>query len=209
MIWFGYFIAFVLPVLFQAYLSWRDGFLTPAQMQAHGVTQGLPFIAHGGMWSDATVFAVVMATILHKYASQWPARQWGIALLIGTLMSAAMHWGVYIHGSLPEAHVRYGAVTSAGLVHFLYMAASLAILILFYICTKNLTPMVLCCVSLFLLLHMIVGTHVVLKLWANIEHPTWYPAQPIVDITTTVTITTIALILLFASIWALLNSDVR
>jgi hypothetical protein len=154
------------------------------------------------MWSDATVFAAVMATILISYANQWTPWQWVGALSIGLVASALMHWGIYAKGSLPEAHVRNGAVTSTGLVHFLYMAISLGILGLFYVCTKGLTPTYLFGVSLFLVLHMIIGSHLILKAWANATHPSWYPIQPVIDLTAGITIVGVAVVLSGASWWA-------
>src|SRR5712671_781287 len=119
--WLAYYAAFVLPVFVQGYEAWRDGFLTPSQMQAHGVAQGLPFVAHGAMWSDATLFAATMAIIMTLYATQWKAWHWASTLTFGLLISAGMHWGVYVNGQLSGAHVIDGMVTSAGMIHFVYM----------------------------------------------------------------------------------------
>jgi hypothetical protein len=172
-------------------------------MQAHGVLKGLPFLAHTGMWSDVTLFAALMATIVTLYAPQWKIWQWGVALLVGIAVSATMHWGLYVHGSIPEAHVRDGMLTSAGVIHVFYMAIGFAVVILFYTCTTNLTPIIVSWVSVLLGVHVIIGTLVPLKIWAKLAHPVWYPEQLIFDIVTLCTIFGTAVIIWVASLWAL------
>jgi hypothetical protein len=201
--WPAYFTAFALPVLLQGYVAWFDGFLTPAQMQAHGVAQGLPFVAHGAMWSDATLFAGTMATVMTNYAKQWKVRHWAIALTVGVLASAGMHWGVYVNGLLPEAHVRDGAVTSVGIIHFVYMGMGIAVVVLFYLFTDNPNATMIKWVSALLVLHTIVGTHAPLKLWATYTHPVWYPAGNILDTPAIATVLGTTLALWLASFWAL------
>jgi len=201
--WLAYFAVFTLPVLLQGYIAWSDGFLTPAQMQAHGVAQGLPFVAHGAMWSDATLFAGTMATVMTNYARQWKARHWAISLAVGLVASAGMHWGVYVSGGLPEAHVRDGAVTSVGIIHFVYMGTGIAVVVLFYLFTDKPNPTTVKWVSILLVLHTIVGTHALLKLWATYTHPVWYPAGNILDAPAVATVLSTILALWLASRWAL------
>jgi hypothetical protein len=171
-------------------------------MQELGVSKGLPFIAHTGMWSDVTLFAALMATILSMYASQWKIWQWGLALTIGFVCSAAMHWGLYVRGPFPEAHVRDGLVTSAGMVHFIYMAVGITMVILFYTCTANLAPAIVTSVSVLIVIHVVIGTLIPLKIWANVAHPIWYPDQPVLDMPTIITMLGVAAILWWASRWA-------
>jgi hypothetical protein len=80
--WLTFYLAFAVPVLLQGYTAWQDGFLTPSQLQANGIPEGVPFVAHGAMWSDATLLAGLMATIMVNYARQWTVRHWAIALSI-------------------------------------------------------------------------------------------------------------------------------
>lgn len=179
--WLACYFAFVVPVLLQAYAAWQDGFLTPSQLRANGIPSGLPFVAHGGMWSDATLLAGLLAAIMVNYARQWTIRQWAVALALASVISAVMHWGLYIHGPLPEAHVRGGATTIAGWIHLAYMTLGLAVVILFYLCTNGLNAAFVTFVSILLVTHTIIGVHIPLRIWARIASPSWYPGQPIVD----------------------------
>ncbi len=175
----------------------------PSQMQAHGVAHGLPFVAHGAMWSDATLFAATMATIMTLYAKQWKAWHWASALTFGLLISACMHWGVYVNGQLPGVHVRDGMVTSAGMIHFVYMAAGLAVVALFYLFTEKPNAVMVKWVSAVLILHTVIGNHVPLKIWAKFANPAWYPVDHIVDAPAAGTILGTVLTLCAASMWAL------
>jgi hypothetical protein len=179
--WLAFYLAFAVPVFLQAYTAWQDGFLTPSQLQANGISKGLPFVAHGAMWSDATLLAGLMATIMVNYAHQWTVRQWATALALGSVVSAAMHWGLYVRGPLPEAHVHDGATTIAGWMHVPYMSFGLAVTMLFYVCTNLLNAAFVTFVSILLIIHTIVGVHIPLRIWARIATPSWYAGQPIVD----------------------------
>lgn len=199
--WLAYFAAFALPVLLQGYIAWSDGFLTPAQMQAHGIEHGLPFVAHGAMWSDATLFAGTMATVMTNYARQWKAWHWVVALALGLLASAGMHWGVYVNGVLPEAHVRDGTVTSVGIIHFFYMGIGLAVVVLFYLFTHKPNATLVKWVSILLVLHTMIGTHAPLKLWAKYANPAWYPVGTILDAPAIATVLGTILALWLGSKW--------
>jgi hypothetical protein len=205
--WLACYEAFQMPVLLQAYYSWRDQMLTPAQMRSHGISQGLPFLAHGGMWSDATLFAALMATIINAYGNQWKLLQCGVALSIGLAGSSIMHWGVYADNVLPETHVRDGAITTPGIVHFFYMAAGIAVTILFYTCTARLTRKAALSVSALILTHVVIGTHVPLRIWAKLVRPGWYPEQSVFDSTNAVTIVGIFGALCAGSMWALRSNS--
>jgi hypothetical protein len=201
--WFAYYVAFATPVLLQAYEAWQDEFLTPVQISANGIASGLPFIAHGGMWSDLTLFAGIMATIMTVYARQWTIGQWAAAVASGSVASAALHWGVYIHGPLPEAHVHDGVVTAAGWIHVLYMAFGLAVLMLFYFSSKKLSATFVTWISILLVVHTIIGVHLPLKIWAKIAAPSWYVGQPILDIPTFCTVLGTILLICGAQAFAL------
>jgi hypothetical protein len=202
LLWLSYFAVFAIPVLLQGYLSWKGQFLTPSQMQQQGVATGLPFIAHTAMWSDASLLAALMATIIYLYGPQWDSGQFCIALGIGIIGSALMHWGFYVNSFFEQAHVRNGMLTDAGIIHFMYMAIGLAITILFYTCTKGLSVTSVTVVSLLLVTHVVIGTLVPLKIWARITHPTWYPEQLSVDRPTVCTILGVGAAVCAASFWA-------
>jgi hypothetical protein len=200
--WLAYYVGFVLPVILQGYESWRSGFLTPAQMLASGVATGLPFLAHTGMWSDVTLFAALMASIIALYAHQWKRRQWFAALIVGLIGSAVMHWW-YVQSPFPQAHVRDGMLTSVGILHFFYMAIGIAIVTLFYTSTAHLTLTAVSWITFLLVVHVVIGTLVPLKIWAKIAQPVWYPERMVFDTPTIFTITGVTAVLCAASLWAL------
>jgi hypothetical protein len=55
-------------VALQAFLAYQDHFFTVAQMRGRGISQGLPFISHFGMWGDFFVISPLAA-----YVIGWPA----------------------------------------------------------------------------------------------------------------------------------------
>ena len=203
MIWLLYFCCFVFSVLLQGYFSWKIGFLTPAQMQEHGISKGLPFVAHTAMWSDLSLFAGLMATVMVLYAPQWTFGQWTTALLVGFAGSAVMHWGLYVQSPFEQAHVRNGMLTPAGVIHLFYMGFGIAIAILFYTCTRNLSVAAVTWVSVLLVTHVVIGTLVPLKIWATYTRPVWYPVELSFDISTAATIIAVAVTVSVASLWTI------
>ena len=123
--------------------------------------------------------------------------------MAGVLASMALHCGVYVKGSLPGLHTRDGVLTPAGYVHLIYMALAFAVLVLFYLCTRGLTPAVVLWSSTILLLHVIVGAHVPLRLWIRATHASWFPGEPLVDAAGGATIAATAMALVALSAWAL------
>src|SRR5690348_17231721 len=136
--WIACLVCLELPVFLQAYASWRAGVLTPAQMAARGVQKGLPFVAHTGMWSDAILFSPLMTTILINHGTEWNLGYWAICLGIGALVSGIMHLSIYAKAPFETPHARFGALTIAGKIHFVYMVFGIAVVVLFYVCTKAL-----------------------------------------------------------------------
>ena len=166
---------FLAAVALQGLFAYYDDFFTPKQMLRH-VPRGLPFVAHGGMWGDV-IISLLVATIVDRYSSQWSFREIVLAILVGIVVSFMMH-ETYKAGTIPEAHVQYGHLTAAGWVHFGYMAAALAVLGLYYLDTEY-TPY-MWMVSILLIIHTIVGTHVVLGL----VQPDWYSGRPLTSMGT-------------------------
>jgi hypothetical protein len=204
LIWLLYFCSFVIPVILQGYLSWTNGFWTPGQMQERGTLVGLPFVAHTAMWSDATLFAALMSTIMVLYAPQWTFGQWMAALLVGFEASSAIHWSLYVRrSSFEQTHIRKGVLTPAGLIHVFYMGLGIAICLLFYMCTKNLSAVAVTLVSALLVIHVIIGTLIPLKVWASIKRPAWYPQELSFDVQTIAIIIGVAITVSIGSLWAL------
>ncbi len=162
-------------LVLQALAAFQIGMLTPSQMMRNGRPKGLPFFAHGGMWGDLLVTALA-AHLISRYGAEWTTSAWMLMLVAGGIMSAGMHW-VYTHGTTPEAHVLDHGLTAAGWIHAVYMTVALAILLLFYLGTRNPSPTLMWWTTGLLTLHLAIGNHFVLGLLA----PEWYPDRPLAN----------------------------
>ena len=162
---------FNVAVALQGLFAYYDGFLTSKQMLRR-VSRGLPFMAHGGMWGGVYIISPLVAVIIMRYSPWWSWGKMAIALLAGLIASFLMH-ETYKKGKIPEAHVQYGHLTGAGWVHFVYMAAALAVLGLYYLDAEYEPSM--WAVSVLLIIHTTIGTHMVLGL----VRPEWYSGRPL------------------------------
>jgi len=167
-----------LLVLWQSYLAWHDWMLFPSDLKrGKNKGYGLPFLCHGGMWGDVFIVSPLVAAIVGFFGAQWAPVHVVAAAAVGFGLSDFLH-GTYKAGSFacPEAHVREGRLTGAGTVHFVYMGAAFAVLLLYYIRAMSADeyPHVLA-VSTLLTIHVMIGNHVVLGLVA----PSWYPNRPL------------------------------
>lgn len=182
----------------QALAAHDDKMLTPAQMQAAGVKEGLPFSAHGGMWGDA-VLTLWLAFLVFAFGENWNLYTWGVAAVIGGATSAAMH-EQYRRGTIREAHVKHNMLTTAGYLHFVYMWGAIAILVLFYLFTPNAASQVTWATTILLVVHVVVANHFVLGLLA----PPWYPGRPFKSLIGWATVLGNAALLVFVT-WAKFN----
>ncbi|KKW19278.1 MAG: hypothetical protein UY63_C0017G0055 [Parcubacteria group bacterium GW2011_GWA2_51_10] len=146
-------------VALQYMLAWQFGWLTTAQMQVQ-FPQGpvLPLAWHFGIHSDF-VLTFVLAYIVAKHGSEWTMEHWAIALFVAAVVSVALHVFVYAAGTIPEAHVQGGRVTSVGWVHALYAVGAFAILALFYIAATHPTKWELIGISTYLVVHVWLSCH--------------------------------------------------
>ena len=186
-------LVFLGAVALQGLFAHYDDFFTPKQMLRH-VPRGLPFVAHGGMWGDVLIISPLVAVIVEQYSSQWSFKGVVLAILAGLVVSVLMH-EIYKAGLIPEAHVQYGHLTSAGWVHFGYMAAALAVLILYFLDTEY-TPY-MWVVSILLIFHTAIGNHVPLGL----VQPDWYSGRPLTSMGTWGAIGGIAVLTLGRTAW--------
>jgi hypothetical protein len=132
MFWFVL-LAGIALVIVQGILSYFDGYLTQAQMQAHGVTNGYSFMEHGGMWADVFVISPMVAYLTTKYrfgyTAWWSWLILGIALAI-TIGSAPIYNKIGL--MFPVAHSHDGHTTAAGYIHGVFAVAVLWIAGMFY-----------------------------------------------------------------------------
>jgi len=165
-------------VVLQGWLAYSDQFLTVSQMQARGVAQGLPFVWHFGMWGDLLVISPIAAYIAGRYAMSWRLRNTLISIAVGLLAAILLSW-LFTRSDVPEAHVQNHQLTLTGLTHGFYMAIAFAVFTQFFIFTRNISDLLLRLVSAFLLIHVFIGTHMILGILKEAHWINWYPGQPL------------------------------
>ena len=167
------FILILLPteflVLAGAVLAHKDKFFTVSQMREKGIAQGLPFIAHGGMWADLLIVSPLTAVIVSSFYSEWSQSQWVVALALGFAVSTILHY-IYTKIEIPESHVYGGSLTPAGWVHWAYMSVIVTVFVLLYFFTPSLSYIFFVIASVLLCLHVLISNHVILE----IARPSWY-----------------------------------
>lgn len=159
-------------VVSQAWCAWRSGILTPRQMLTW-TREGLPFIAHGGMWGDMLIISPLAAYMIAMHSERWSVLQIIIPLAVGFLGSWLMHQAYNKGIRWPEAHLDLGrnALSEAGRWHLVYMALALAVILLYYSYAPYTSAM--WWVTCLLVVHLALGNHIVL----NLVGPNWYPGR--------------------------------
>lgn len=165
-------------IALQAWLAYRDQFLTVSQMQGRGVNLGLPFAWHFGMWGDLFIVSPLAAYVTGRFSSTWRPRWMLLSLVLGVTTAVAMSWS-YTLPDLQEAHVQSHSLTPAGAVHLVYMTFALAAFTQFLLFTKNVSSRLLRVASVLLTVHVFLGTHMALGLLQFAIPLDWYPAQPL------------------------------
>jgi len=168
-------------VALQAWLAYRDHFLTVSQMQGRGVNLGLPFAWHFGMWGDLFIISPLAAYVMGRFSSTWRLRWILLSLALGIAAAIAMSWS-YTLPDIQEAHVQSHRLTPAGAVHLVYMALALAVFTQFLFFTENVSSRLLRVASVLLVVHVFLGTHMALGLLQFVIPLDWYPAQPLKSI---------------------------
>ncbi|MCC7500706.1 hypothetical protein IT396_02790 [Candidatus Nomurabacteria bacterium] len=163
-------------IVLMVYSAHQDSWLTVRQMKMMGDAQGLPLIWHMGIWSEALFITPLLGFITWRYGVQWGPGYWILASIAGCTISIGMHM-TYVHDKIQGALGGNGHITVATVLHGIYMAAALAILFLFFFATRGVESKHAIPIMWFLMLHVIIGTHTVLKIWA----PKWFPSMPAVD----------------------------
>jgi hypothetical protein len=169
-------------VAVQGVLAYRAHFFLPSQMQAAGYPQGLPFLWHFGMWGDVLIISPLIAYLVGQHAHAFRLRRAVLSLGIGIAAAGVLGW-LFTRSSTPEAHVLHHRLTSAGVVHLVYLAIAVAALLNFVFFDPQATGGQLALSSLLVLIHVFAGTHMVLGLYALSRRPDWYPDQPLQNVT--------------------------
>ena len=172
------FILLTLLVLAQFFLAYRDDFLSVTQMRSRGTNQGLPLVWHFAIWSDLVLISPLAGYLVHRYREVWRLH-WIVTAFVMSLCVAILLHYLYTRTSMPEAHTRDHELTAAGYVHLVYMTIAFCVFLQFLLFTPNVSHGILAAVSVLLLLHVFVGTHMVLGIF-NLYFPQdWYPGQPL------------------------------
>jgi len=171
-------------IALQVILAYTDNFLFVSQMLACG-HQGIPLIAHAGVWGDLLFITPLAAWIVYAYRGQWNSDDIKLASAIGSLVTLALafFWVSLTEHGLQEALAQNGQITPAGLFHDLYVAGAITIFLLFFFCS-GVTRKAATIVAVILGIHLIYGTHIVLGLIG----PDWFPDRPHKEIATWATI---------------------
>lgn len=167
----------VLCVLMEGCLAYRNGMLTPAQMSAkYPDWRGLPFITHGGMWGDVFIISPLVGLIVGTYGGGWTLVQIVTMLGIAMALSGVMHW-TYVQTPFPDSLAWKGeGITAAGWLHVIYMGVAFAIIGLLYFCTPSPNPPLVLLTGLLLSIHVIIGTHIPLGVFNELEPMEWCPS---------------------------------
>ncbi len=167
-------------IFLQAALAYEDHFFTPQDMMLHH-GKGLPMVWHFGiMWGDI-VIALWCGIVVANYGYQWSGREILYVGLAALVLSAVMHYQ-YLQDHIPNSHMHHGRLTAPAYVHFWFMLAALTIIGLFFLCTTDLPVWIVVGSSVLLWIHVVLGTHLVVKLWS----PAWFSPQPPADVITLV-----------------------
>lgn len=175
----------LLAVFGEAYFANEDSFLTVAQMRAKGFQRGIPLLAHAGVWGDLIILTPLLSVLIGLHGNLWSASDIAVASAIGVVITIGMGflWVKGAENGLPESLTHGGAMTIAGYIHAVYMAAALAIIVLFFFYSGASREAAMV-VSVVLAIHVIYGTHIALGLYA----PSWYPDRPHNQLVTWITV---------------------
>ncbi len=199
---------FIFVVFFALWLigfvfAYRDNFLTVEQMQGHGVgfEKGIPLVGHMGcLVLDLLPFPLLMTYWTSTVSNSWEFLDIILMCLLGLIVSAFLHVSYIKGGRIFPEFVTYGGdLTAAGWTHVVYMGVGFGMIGLIYFCTKHPNPYMLWLTTVYLISHVIVGVHVIHKIWA----PEWFPYDTIWDAGTLRPILGTTVILLGLTWWAL------
>ena len=185
--------------LLQALFAYRDGMLTPSQMEWYnGIKQGIPFTGHGSTWWVLFCLIPLMATLVVMYAGQWSGQRWLLALVVGVIISGGMHY-LYTLVPYPDFMVTNGRLNGAGWSHFVLFTGAIAILVLTYTSTTHTYAAIPVLTAVYMVWHVFVGNHMLKKM----NPPHWFPPYPLWDLVPWGSVVAVAVIFGGATMFAL------
>lgn len=121
-------------VMLQGVAAWFDGYLTQAQMQMRGISNGWSFFEHGGMWGDFFVITPLLAYVLARFEIPYGSMTGLTAVALSLLACSVMGYQYQLASIVaPEAHAHHGRTTVAGFIHGAYAAFAICTIALLYI----------------------------------------------------------------------------
>lgn len=165
----------LLLVISEVIYAYEDKFFFVSQMLEQGFKQGIPLVAHAGVWGDLFVITPLSAWVVYNYADYWAKNDIITSFFIGLAITVPLviFWVIMAKYGLPEALAHGGRLTWAGFFHALFMFGAVTIFILFFF-YSGVSQKAATVVAIILGVHIFCGSHVPLGLIG----PDWYPDRP-------------------------------
>lgn len=160
-------------------LASARGMMTPRQMLAQGIKQGIPLTGHGSTWICLFALNPMLSLFIAEYWHQWTLDAHAVARILGYGFSTIAHLVVYVKGKYPEADIepgvggKSGKLTPCGWVHLLYFGEAVSTLVLIYAFTDGIPTNLLFAFTYYMSAHIWVGNHFVNR----INKPHWFPEE--------------------------------
>lgn len=167
-----------------ALTSWLTGMLTPRQMKAWHLEQGIPYLSHFGMLHDLVIHPV-LALNAGMFLPVWLAMsgysRFGVTFVaILAALGLNLYWGgLTATSGVVEAQARDGRLTIVGKIHVLHTAAILWLLGMMAVMLYDgvMHPILGVANIAIFAAHLLLGSHWPLKLL----NPWWNPLGEATD----------------------------
>lgn len=118
-------------------IAYREGRLTHEQLGPDSI----PYINHGGMWAD-WILVTAVAYLAWPYAKDWSTNQIVLCLSASLAVSIIAHLAWASMQTIPGHIIEpsgsdLGKLPIGGWYHLFYMTVSLALVLLFYLCSPG------------------------------------------------------------------------
>ncbi len=155
--------------------------LTVSQMQAQGISKGLPYFMHFGMWNDVVVVHPWVALSIGLFGVTW------VTLVPGWLLGCAIaaliiSWGANIawtrHKDIVEAHGWDGRMSLIGMIHIPHMTiiVTVVLMTIVWFCKDQVSWKFFAGSAFLLLGHVCMGFHWPVKIFNSAWNP--FPVEP-------------------------------
>ncbi|HEU5114279.1 MAG TPA: hypothetical protein VFT82_00765 [Candidatus Paceibacterota bacterium] len=116
----------------------RKKWLTPNQMLSQGISDGIPFLAHGGMIFDPILVTPLSSLMIAFFGASWDPVAMDIAFACAFAASTLLH-ALYVRSPIKESLIdtERKDLTPAGWTHLFYMALMFMVIFLFFFATSG------------------------------------------------------------------------